>query len=75
MTLLREYVATLWSRGVIGSGWYSIWTGVAMIYVTLLLGTASSDPAALFVAVVLAVTSVWCVERGYRLLHGSRRRA
>jgi glucose dehydrogenase len=56
------------SRGDIGDGWYSVLTGLAMLVVAFLLGSVSTsdDPAALVVAVVLALTGVWQLERGLR---------
>jgi len=72
MSQLREYLLTLMSRGVISPGWYSIWTGVAMLFVVYSLRTATDDPAVPYVGLVLAITGVWCLERGYRhIRHGS----
>ena len=52
---------------MLSPGWYSILTGVAMFLVAYLLGSVSGDDAAApFVAVVLAVTGAWQLERGLR---------
>ena len=48
------------SKGVISAQWYSMLTGLALLYVAYLLGSvADSDPAAPFVAVLLAIAGVW----------------
>ena len=54
------------STGVISAGWYAVLTGVALLVVAYLLGSVSGDAAAPFVAVGLAVTGVWQLERGLR---------
>jgi hypothetical protein len=53
---------------VLSAGWYSILTGVVLLYVAYLLGSVSwdTDHAAPVVAVGLAVTGVWQLERGLR---------
>ncbi len=68
MTALRALVSALMSRGVVSAGWYSILTGLTMLYVAYLLGSVSSDAdgAAPFVAFALAVTGLWQLERGLR---------
>jgi hypothetical protein len=67
MTAARALVSTVLSKGVISPGWYAILTGVAMLFVAYLLGSAvSSDPAAMWVGLVMGVTGVWSVERGVR---------
>ena len=68
MGLLRAGASRLMSVGVLSPGWYSILTGSALLYVALLLGsvTSESDAAAPFVAVVVAVTGLWQLERGLR---------
>ena len=67
MATLRTIASFLMSRGVIGAGWYSIWTGVALLFVAYAVASVSAnDRAAPFVAVVLAVTAVWRLERGLR---------
>ena len=64
---LRAVLAALLSKGVISPGWYSILTGVAMLFVAYLLGSAvHTDRAAMFVGLALGVTGVWSVERGIR---------
>jgi hypothetical protein len=54
------------STGVLSAGWYSVLTGLALLYVAYLLGSGSGDAAAPFVAVALAVAGVWQLERGLR---------
>lgn len=67
MPAARSLVSALLSKGVLSPSWYAILTGVAMLYVAYLLGTAvSDDPAALWVGLVLGVTGVWSLERGVR---------
>jgi glucose dehydrogenase len=64
---VRAVTTALLSKGVISAGWYNVLTGVAMLLVAWLLASASDhDAAAPFVAVVLAVTGVWQLERGLR---------
>jgi hypothetical protein len=56
------------SRGRISRGWYSILTGVAMLYVAWVLGSVSAtDAAAPLVGLVLAITGIWCLGRGILL--------
>jgi hypothetical protein len=67
MASLRSVVSALMSKGVLSPGWNSIVTGVAFIFLAYKLGTAAgADSAAPFVAVVLAVTGAWQLERGLR---------
>jgi hypothetical protein len=67
LSALRALVSTLLSKGVISPGWYSILTGLAMLYVAYLLGPAvDTDPAAVFVGLTLGVVGVWSIERGIR---------
>jgi hypothetical protein len=40
------------------AGWYSILTGLALLYVSYVLGSVPEDDAAMFVAVALAVTGI-----------------
>ena len=54
------------SVGVLSAGWYSILTGLALLYVAYLLGSATGDAAAPFVAITLGVLGVWQLERGLR---------
>jgi hypothetical protein len=68
MATLRTVVAALMSKGVISAGWYSILTGLALLYVAYTLASVSdSDPAAPYVAVLFAVAGVWQLWRGVRL--------
>ncbi len=67
MAALRNLAAALLSKGVISRGWYSILTGVAMLYVVVAIAPqAATDHAVPFAAVALALTGVWCIERGLR---------
>jgi hypothetical protein len=67
MRLAGKIAAALMSRGVISPGWYSVLTGVAMLLVVWLIAPASdSDPAVPVVALVLALTGMWNIERGLR---------
>jgi hypothetical protein len=67
MASVRAAVTRLMSVGALSAGWYSLLTGAAMLYLAYLLGTAAGDdPAAPYVAIVLAVTGIWQVERGVR---------
>jgi hypothetical protein len=64
---VRALVSALLSKGVISPGWYSILTGVAMLLVAYLVGSAvHTDPAALPVGLTLGVVGVWSIERGIR---------
>ena len=72
MQVLRRFAATVMSTGVISRGWYSILTGVAMLYVVWLLRPAyGTDTAAPFVGLGLGITGIWCLVRG--LLFEARR--
>ena len=66
MGLARTVASRLMSRGVLSAGWYSILTGLALLAVSYALGSVSGDAAAPFVAVGLAVTGLWQLERGLR---------
>ena len=66
--------SALLSRGVISAGWYAILTGGAMLYVASAIGSAvGNDQAAVPVALVLAITGVWQLERGLRAEFQRRR--
>lgn len=66
MGFARAAVSRLMSAGMLSAGWYSILTGLALLYVAYALGSASGDPVAPFVAVALAVPGLWQLERGLR---------
>ncbi len=66
MGLLRAVASRLLSVGALSAGWYSILTGLAMLYVAYVLGSGWADVAAAWVAVVFAVTGLWQLERGLR---------
>ncbi len=64
---LRALLSALMSKGVLSPGWYSILTGLAMLFVAYLLGSAiDTDRAALLVGLALGVVGVWSIERGVR---------
>lgn len=65
---LRAGASQLMTMGVLSAGWYSILTGLALLYVAYVLGSVSwsTDRAAPFVAVALAATGLWQLERGLR---------
>jgi membrane-associated PAP2 superfamily phosphatase len=68
MASLRTIISALMSKGVLSRGWNSIVTGVAFVFVAYVLGTATEgDSAAPFVAVLLAVTGAWQLDRGLRM--------
>jgi DMSO reductase anchor subunit len=68
MATLRTVAAAPMSKGVISAGWYSILTGLALLFVAYALSSAGdTDPAAPYLAVLLAVTGVWQLGRGVRL--------
>lgn len=67
MAPVRAALARLVSFGALSAGWYAVLTGVVMLYLAYLLGSAAGDDAAApYVAVGLAVTGVWQLERGIR---------
>jgi hypothetical protein len=66
MGLPRVAVSRLMPVGLLSAGWYSVLTGVALLFVAYALGSVSGDEAAPFVAMVLAVAGVWQLERGLR---------
>lgn len=67
LSALRALMSALLSKGVISPGWYSILTGVAMLVVAFLVGSAvGTDPAAPFVGLGFGVAGVWLTERGLR---------
>ena len=68
VSFLRAAASRLMAMGVLSAGWYSILTGLVLLYVAYLLGSVAweADRAAPFVAVVLAVTGVWQLNRGLR---------
>jgi hypothetical protein len=65
---LRAAVARLMAMGVLSAGWYSVLTGAALLGVAYLLGSVprGDDAAAPLVALALAVTGLWQLERGLR---------
>ena len=73
MSWVRAAVSRLMSTGVLSAGWYSVLTGLALLFVAYLLGSVPGDVAAPFVAVVLALTGIWQLERGLRAEFQRRR--
>jgi len=74
MGILRTLLSAVLSKGVLSAGWNAIWTGLAMLYVAVVLGSATGDPAAPFVSVVLALAGLWQLERGVRAEFQRRRK-
>ena len=67
MATVRTVFSALMSKGVLSRGWYSILTGLALLFVAYgLSSVAEDDAAAPIVAVVLAVLGAWQLERGLR---------
>jgi hypothetical protein len=67
MGVAGRIASRLMSTGVLSAGWYSVLTGLALLYVSYLLGSVSEDDAAAMpVALALAVTAIWQLERGLR---------
>ena len=67
MTTLRSVASALMNKGVLSPGWYAVLTGAVMLYLAYVLtSVANADPAAPAVALVLAVTGVWQLQRGLR---------
>ncbi len=54
--------------GVLSAGWYSILTGMVLLYLAYVLGRIpwDVDRAAPFVSVAFAVTGLWQLTRGLR---------
>ena len=67
MGFASRVASRLMSTGVLSVGWYSVLTGLALLYASYLLGSVSEDDAAAMpVAIALAVTGIWQLERGLR---------
>jgi hypothetical protein len=56
------------TMGLLSDGWYSILTGLALLFLAYVLGGVSwdVDPAASVVAVALLVIGSWHLTRGLR---------
>lgn len=69
MGFVRTTASRLMAFGRLSAGWYSILTGLVLLYVAYLLGSVSweVDRAAPVVAVALAVAGLWQLQRGLRL--------
>ncbi len=72
----RRVASRLLSAGSVSAGWYSILTGLALLFVAYALGSVSvsEDAAAPYVAVALSVTGLWQLERGLRAEFQRRRK-
>jgi hypothetical protein len=67
MGYASRVASRLMSAGMLSAGWYSVLIGLALLYVSYLLGSVPEDDAAgMPVAIALAVTGVWQLERGLR---------
>ncbi|WP_457205844.1 hypothetical protein [Nocardioides sp. P5_C9_2] len=77
MGFARTTTSRLMAFGRLSAGWYSILTGLVLLYVAYLLGSVSwdVDRAAPFVAVAAAVAGLWQLERGLRAELPRRRRS
>jgi len=76
MTTPRKLALALLSKAVISAGWYSILTGLALLFVGLGLASVSGDDiAAGFVGVACLMTGLWQLERGLRWEFQRRPRA
>ena len=76
MGFARAAASRLMSTGVLSAGWYSVLTGLALLFVAYALGSVSQDDAAApFVAAALAVTGVWQLQRGLRAEFQRRRKS
>jgi hypothetical protein len=66
MKFLGAAASHLMARGVLSAGWYSILTGLALLYLAYVLGRIpwDIDRAALLVSVALGATGVWQLTRG-----------
>ena len=67
MTGLRAWVSALLTERLVTSGWFSIWTGLVLLYVAYLLGTVSPvDAVAPYTAVIAAALGLWQLGSGVR---------
>lgn len=74
MSWIREYAQGFLTKGQIGPAWYAVLTGVVMLFLAYVLGTAyETDPfMAPYAAGVLSVTGVWSLASGCRRLYLGR---
>lgn len=65
---LRAAASRLLTVGVLSAGWYSILSGLVLLYLAYVLGRVpwDVDQAALFVSVAFAATGLWQLTRGLR---------
>lgn len=68
MKVLRTAASRLIATGVLSAGWYSILTGVVLLYLAYVLGMTpwDVDRAAPFASVAFAATGLWQLTRGLR---------
>lgn len=68
MKFLSAAASRLMEWGVLSAGWYSVLTGLVLLYLAYVLGRIpfEVDRAATFVSVAFAVTGLWQLTRGLR---------
>lgn len=68
MRFLSAAASRLMAKGLLSAGWYSILTGLVLLYLAYVLGRIpwDVDRAATFVSVAFAATGVWQLTRGLR---------
>ncbi|WP_457189800.1 hypothetical protein [Nocardioides sp. P5_E3] len=68
MKSLRAAASRLMTVGLLSDGWYSILTGLALLFLAYVLGGVSwdTDPAANVVAIAFLVIGSWHLTRGIR---------
>ena len=68
MKFLSAAASRLMARGVLSDGWYSVLTGLVLLYLAYVLGRIpwDVDRAAPFVSVAFAATGLWQLTRGLR---------
>lgn len=65
---LRAAASRLMTVGLLSDGWYSILTGLALLFLAYVLGGVSwdTDPAANLVTIAFLVIGSWHLTRGIR---------
>ena len=68
MKSLRAAASRVMTMGMLSDGWYSILTGLALLFLAYVLGGVSwdVDPAACIVGIVFLVIGSWHLTRGLR---------
>jgi len=66
--ILRAAASRLMTIGMLSDGWYSILTGLALLFLAYVLGGIpwADDPAANLVAMAFLVMGLWQLTRGLR---------